>query len=441
MQKHIITCALALACGLILRTAASQTAPFIGIDELYSNADGSVQFIMLNTVESGALTGMKLVASNGSTTNSFTFPSDLPGNPINRSFLIGTQGFADLNLVKPDYVVPNGFLFVPNGVVTLGTNDFPYTGLPTDGIHAHWGDPDIDRIDFGPARATNFAGQSYTFLATPRENFDFGGLWWSAAPGSESGWGIAVELQGDTVFAAWATYDVDGSPVWFVLPRAVPYQPRPFDDGGGPNTHEGTVYRMTGPRFAGDSFDSSAVKATPIGIAGFHFDAAGDSMFYYRTSFGDTLYKSISHQIFSAPVPTCVEGATPGRTPNFQGLWWNASEPGWGLYLTHQGDTIFGVWLTYDLSGKATWLAMTTSRMASNTYAGTIYQTHGPAYTVATFDPAGVTQTQVGNATLSFNDRSNGVVTFACDVCGVDGWTYKKAITRQVFADPPTVCN
>jgi hypothetical protein len=436
MFKHLSKFAAALALCLVLGRAANASTPFFAIDEFYSNADGSVQFILMNTVNSGALTGMTLAASNGSTTNSFMFPNDLPGNPINRSFLVGTQGLADLHLVDPDFIVPNGFLFIPNGVVTLGTNDFPYTGLPTDGIHALWGDADLDRIDFYPARAINFAGRSYTFTAPPRANFDYGGLWWSAAPGNESGWGIAAEHQGDIVFAAWATYDVDGSSVWFVMPRAVPYIVRPFDEGGGQNTYEGTIYRMSGPPFAAVPFDPSAVRATPIGTAGFHFDAAGDSMFYYQSFPGNALYKSITHQIYSSPVPVCVQGGAQASTPNFQGLWWNPSEPGWGLHLTHQGDIIFAVWFTYDAAGKATWLAMTAIKTAPNNYAGAIYRTRGPPFSAASFDPAAVTETQVGGGTLTFTDRDNGGFSYL-----VDGIAQTKSIARQRFADPPTVCN
>jgi hypothetical protein len=46
-----------------------------------------------------------------------------------------------------------------------------------------------------------------------------------------------------------------------------------------------------------------------------------------------------------------------------------------------------------------------------------------------------VTPTPVGTATLTFSDASSG--TFAYTVNGI---SQSKAIVRQVFADPPTVC-
>jgi photosystem II stability/assembly factor-like uncharacterized protein len=415
--------------------------PFFAIDEIYSNADGSIQFIMLNTVESGRLTGLTLVASDGTTTHAFEFPGDLPGNAINRLFLVGTQGFADLNVVKPDFIVPNGFLFYPNGSVRLGQNEFPYTGLSVDGMHAFWGDPDIDRINFGRARAQNFAGESYVFPLVGPVNADFGGLWWNSPAGSQSGWGISVEHQGDIYFALWATYDGDGNPVWFVMPRGVPYPVTGFDDGGRPNTVEGAIYRTTGPAFGTTPFDASAVTITPVGKGGFHFDVQGDSIFYFDlggrwTNSGPYTYKSITHQVFANPVPVCAQGQAPGPTPNFQGMWWNPAESGWGLHLTHQGDVIFAIWYTYDAAGKATWLVMTLDNTGPNAYTGTIYRTSGPAFDATSFEPTAVSETAVGTATMTFADRDHGAFSYMAD-----GLIGAKDITRQIFSDPLTVCN
>ena len=34
---------------------------------------------------------------------------------------------------------------------------------------------------------------------------------------SESGWGINLNHESDTIFATWFTYDIDGSPLWLVV--------------------------------------------------------------------------------------------------------------------------------------------------------------------------------------------------------------------------------
>jgi serine protease len=122
--------------------------------------------------------------------------------------------------------------------------------------------------------------------------------------------------------------------------------------------------------------------------------------------------------------------------PNYQGIWWNApagSEPGWGINFAHQGDTIFASWFTYDTNGRAVWLVMTAPKTGSNTYVGTLYQTHGPAFNAVPWSPAAVTNLAVGSGTLSFTDAGHG--TFAYTVNGV---TQSKSITRQVFGSLPS---
>jgi hypothetical protein len=112
------------------------------------------------------------------------------------------------------------------------------------------------------------------------------------------------------------------------------------------------------------------------------------------------------------------------------------SESGWGLNVTHQGDILFATWFTYAPDGKGMWLVG--SRLARNgngSYAGPLYRTIGPPWNSASWNPAMVAPTPVGSATLSFSDANNG--TFAYSVNGLAG---SKAITRQVYASPVTVC-
>ena len=85
------------------------------LNEIYSNADGTVQFIELVV---GAIngesswSGQSITVTQGSVTHSFSFPRNLPSTTTaNTSVLIATQGFAELGLVTPDYIVPANFLF------------------------------------------------------------------------------------------------------------------------------------------------------------------------------------------------------------------------------------------------------------------------------------------------------------------------------------------
>ena len=92
------------------------------MNELYSNADGSIQYLELTALAGFQqfLTGHTLQATDGATTRTFTFGSDLPGNTSGHRMLVGTQAFAALGIVQPDYTVPNGFFFRGGGTITFG---------------------------------------------------------------------------------------------------------------------------------------------------------------------------------------------------------------------------------------------------------------------------------------------------------------------------------
>ena len=121
-----------------------------------------------------------------------------------------------------------------------------------------------------------------------------------------------------------------------------------------------------------------------------------------------------------------------------EGLWWNLpanSESGWGIYFAQQGNVIFATWFTYDLTGKAWWLSMTANKMGSgpDTYAGLLYESHGPAFSAVPFDPSLVPRTAVGSGTLSFSDLNRASFNYV-----VNGTQQIKTLTRQVFGPLPT---
>ena len=120
-------------------------------------------------------------------------------------------------------------------------------------------------------------------------------------------------------------------------------------------------------------------------------------------------------------------------SPNYGGIWWNSpanSESGWGLNLAHQGDTIFASWFTYDTSGNGWWLVATMNKTSPGTYSGDLYTTAGARFDA--FDPAKVTPTKAGTATLTFADANSGTFNY---VIGAVNQT--KTITHQVFGTMP----
>ena len=146
------------------------------INEVFSSADGKIQFVEL--LESAPddpyygssggngqnlWAGKTLVSASGASQRTFTFPSNLP-SPLTagKSVLVGTQSFAALGAVTPDFIGPDGFLFTTNGSVNYASVDaITYGSLPTDGVSSleRGGQPASNT-------PTNFAGLSAHVTAT-----------------------------------------------------------------------------------------------------------------------------------------------------------------------------------------------------------------------------------------------------------------------------------
>ena len=264
--------------------------------------------------------------------------------------------------------------------------------------------------------------------STGTASANYEGLWWNAPAGSESGWGINFAHQGDVIFASWFTYDLHGKGWWLVMTAP--------STGG--NTFSGTLVTVTGPAFDAVPFDPSQVVGTPVGTGTLTFVDANNGSFVYTVN-GISQTKAITRQVFGL-LPTCTFSAQNNlaTATNYQDLWWKApaaSESGWGINFTHQGDTIFATWFTYDHDHTPMWLVVTANKTAPGTYSGTLLRTTGPAFNAVPFNPAAVVGTNVGTATLTFT--SGNTATFAYTVNGV---SQTKAITREVFRSPGTVC-
>ena len=113
------------------------------ITEVYSNADGSVQFIELRVNVSGenfiANHVISFTPTGGSAVN-YTIPTNLVGNTSNKSLLLATSGFSSLpGGVTPDFIIPSGFLSAGGGTLNVfGVDSITFgTGvLPTDGVNS-----------------------------------------------------------------------------------------------------------------------------------------------------------------------------------------------------------------------------------------------------------------------------------------------------------------
>ncbi len=139
MQQLLLRAGLlCLLAVLAPSTAAQATFHFYDISEVYSSADGSVQFVELFTRRNGQqfLRNRGIVAFQGASSNEFTFIGRGPAPTANRSLLIATASFEAACGIVPDYILPDGFLFGPVGGVSFGPNvdTVNYTSLPLDWV-------------------------------------------------------------------------------------------------------------------------------------------------------------------------------------------------------------------------------------------------------------------------------------------------------------------
>ena len=265
-------------------------------------------------------------------------------------------------------------------------------------------------------------------MPPPPASVNYQGLWWASPAGSESGWGINFAHQGDIIFATWFTYDTSGKAWWLSM----------VANRTGANTYAGDLLTTHGPAFSATPFDPNAVTHATVGHATLTFTDANTAQFAYTVN-GVAQAKTLTRELFGT-APTCTFGAQSNLAlaTNYQDLWWAAPagiESGWGINLTEQSNEIFGTWFTYDVDGTPLWLSVLATNTAPGVYAGALMRTHGPAFSAVPFSPAQVTATRVGTATFTFEDGANA--TFAYTVGNV---TQSKAITREVFVSPGTVC-
>lgn len=92
-------------------------------------------------------------------------------------------------------------------------------------------------------------------------------VWWAPA---QSGMGINVGHQGDTLIVAWNHYDADGSPAFMTLSGKLVN-----------NVLEGQLQRTTGPA-PGPGYNKDAVRASSPGTARIAFSGPNSATFTYN---------------------------------------------------------------------------------------------------------------------------------------------------------------
>lgn len=129
-------------------------------------------------------------------------------------------------------------------------------------------------------------------------------------------------------------------------------------------------------------------------------------------------------------VPAQGESLTPDPT----GLWFNAAEPGYGVWVAQQGETMFVVLFTHDAAQQPTWYVASSVRSTNGVldpggtiYEGTLYRATAPAFTAA-FPPNAMVPATVGTVSLwQYSDFMN--LTFR-----INGVSTTKIVRRQTWS-------
>lgn len=140
MKRELL---LTLACFGCAAASARGGAHTWDVNEVFSNADGTIQFVELfeanGTPGETHLTGRTVTSD--ATGNSFTITSDVPPPSSNRHLLLATARFAALpGAPTPDYIIPTGsvpFFEIAGDTVRYNPYDaFTFGAVPTDGIQS-----------------------------------------------------------------------------------------------------------------------------------------------------------------------------------------------------------------------------------------------------------------------------------------------------------------
>jgi len=144
-----------------------------------------------------------------------------------------------------------------------------------------------------------------TALAAPaiagaaRMSPDPTGLWWVP---QESGWGLSLVQQQDTVVAVLFVYDDAQRPVWYV---ASAHDTGTHLDPTGEEAFAGTLYRTSGPWF-GAGFDPHAVGVASVGTLTLAYVPAsiGKNIALTYSVNGVTVAKTLQPQTWGSSVAT-----------------------------------------------------------------------------------------------------------------------------------------
>src|SRR5690348_1619717 len=401
------------------------------IDQVFSNADGTIQYVVLteSTGSNGEnfWQGNRLTATGSAGgAQQLQFPTNLPsGDTASKSVLVATPGFAALNLVTPDFTIPAGFIPTGGGTLNYASVDqIALPALPTDGATAinHNG----GRV---AAMATNFAGVSaaVNVAAAPPPpngfNLDQQGLTGSWYDAAENGQGFEIEIYPDLVSpgtgllqGAWFTFDK--------TPAGGADHQRWYTFNGHAQSGDDSV-QLAIFQNVGGNFDAPPVtQPVPVGSGTLSFDTCGSGTLSYTFSNGGG--SGVIPITRITPNVTCVVGAAPAQNGDFalSGNWFDPATSGQGFVfeVNPLSPIVFFAWYTYAPSGQAAgasgqrwYTGQGTFTPGMRTVALTLGETTGGVFDQPT--PAGQKTVAVGTARVTFTSCTSAQLQYAF-TCG-----------------------
>ena len=148
------------------------------------------------------------------------------------------------------------------------------------------------------------------------------------------------------------------------------------------------------------------------------------------------VYDTASQAYVSVALHFTSTFANGASTADFQDIWWNPAQSGWGFAIAQSNAKLFEVLYTYDAAGQPTWFAATDATWTTgfgSTSVGNLYApTSSPyyAYDAARFN-AGAPPT---NLSVAFADPQRAQLTTSV----LDGGV-ARSLQRYVFADRSAV--
>jgi hypothetical protein len=240
---------------------------------------------------------------------------------------------------------------------------------------------------------------------------DYTDMWWAGL--AENGWGMSITQHGTTQFNALYVYDAAGKPVWYVMPGG--------EWRNNFTTYTGAIYQPISAPFS--NYNSAQfIPGAAVGMVTLNFTSSNTATLNYTIGSASG-QKNIARQV--------IAPATPDTAPRIivNDLWWAGNaENGWGINLAQSGRTVFAVWYTYGLDGKATWFVIPGGTWNGTVFTGAAFSTTGSPWVGTTYNSSALVVASAGNVTINFIDSNTAVMRYM-----INGVAETKVIYRQPF--------